>query len=82
MMTGFGMGFFGWISLVLIILTVVGIATLTIWFVTKLTENKASTSSDGGAQNKQDWREILKARYARGEITQEQYEAMRKSLQT
>jgi putative membrane protein len=68
-MMGFGMGF-GWVFMLLF-------WGVVIWLVYTLI-NAAQTKTQ---ENKQDNAvEILKKRYAKGEITKKQYEEMRKEL--
>ncbi len=65
---GFGMmGGFGLMGLLFNVLIVVGLVVLIVWAV------KRFSVSGGGPANAQSPREILQARYARGEITREQY---------
>ncbi len=65
----FGHGF-GWLFMVLVwVLVIVGIVTLIKW---------VATPSNPRGQTPL---EILKARYARGEIGKEEYERMRRELQ-
>jgi putative membrane protein len=74
-MHGFGMmGFFGgWIGLLFNLAILAGIVVLIVWAVRRFTGG-ASTPSF------QTPREILQARYARGEITREQYQQMLQDL--
>ncbi len=83
-MMGGGFGIFGLLMLIITIAVIVGIALLVIWLVRQF-------SSDGGAQGffrQQDKateaestpREILKKRYARGEISREEYQQMLSDL--
>jgi len=66
---GWGMGF-GWIFMILFwALILLGIVTLAKWVLT------AASGSSGKRPL-----EILKERYARGEITRDQYEQMRRDL--
>jgi len=71
---GFGMGF-GWIFW----LVVIGVA---IWAVIRLTSQNTQTRSDysDSGKNRETPLDILKKRYARGEITETEYEEMRKKL--
>jgi len=71
---GFGMGF-GWIFWLIII----GVA---IWAVVRLTNNSSThhTISGGSAIPQETPLDILKKRYARGEITEAEYKEMRKNL--
>jgi len=76
-MMGYGysmMGGFGWIGLIFNLLILIGIVVLIVWAVNRF-------SSGWNQSNKsQSPREILQARYARGEITREQYQQMMKDL--
>ena len=68
-MMGFGMGF-GWIfSLILI--------AIGIWFVFQATQNQRDKGSSLEDENPL---EILKRRYARGEISKTEYERMKNDL--
>jgi putative membrane protein len=69
---GWGMGF-GWILVVLFwILVIAGIVALARWlFYAQGTGSSGKRPLD-----------ILKERYARGEVTREQYEQMRRDLET
>ena len=78
MMTGFGMGF-GFLGLLLMVLFWGGLIALAIWLVRGLfnqTPQLPPSIINGGATAQQ----ILDARYARGEITKEQYELMKQDL--
>jgi putative membrane protein len=69
---GWGLGF-GWIFMILFWgLIILGIVALAKWLF----------SSAGSGASGKGTLEILKERYARGEITREQYEQMRKDLET
>jgi putative membrane protein len=83
MMHGFGFGGFGgfgWIgmiiNLVITILVVVGIIWLVVWMVRKGIPNHQVYPTSSHVSPK----EILQARYARGEITREQYQQMLEDL--
>ena len=71
MMGGFGgMGLFGGlIGLIFNLLILVGIVLLVVWAVKRFT----SSNTSSGIQTP---KEILQSRYARGEITREQYQQM------
>jgi putative membrane protein len=87
---GFGMGIFG---LLLMILFWGGLIALAVWLVSLLFPTAARTPegiSEGASSTKQpdnsnihspSAQEILKARYARGELTQEQYQQMLQTIQ-
>ena len=54
-----------------------GIIALIIWGVSRLTRRTDSGSSDSGKRNPLD---IAKERYAKGEISREEYEQLKKDL--
>ena len=72
---GFGMmGFFGgWIGMLVNLAILIGIVVLIVWAVKRFTGSSPSASA-------QSPREILQARYARGEINREQYQQMLQDL--
>jgi putative membrane protein len=74
-MHGFGgMGLFGgWIGLLFNLAIIIGIVILVVWAVKRFTSGGVSTGS-------QTPREILQARYARGEITRDQYQQILQDL--
>ncbi len=78
MMTGFGFGDFGtlgWIGMILnwviTIGLIVGVVLLIAWLVKRIDANGQAAR---GAPTTVSPREILQIRYARGEITREQYQ--------
>ena len=74
-MMGFGMmGGFGLIGLLFNALIVVGVVVLIVWAVRRFSTPGNQTSGSQSA------REILQARYARGELTREQYQQMLSDL--
>ncbi len=78
MMTGFGMGF-GLIGLLFMLLFWGGLIALGVWLVKALFSGGQRTPNVPLAPDA-DPREILARRYARGEITREQYEQMKRDL--
>jgi putative membrane protein len=68
-----GLGNFGWfgmvLGLIINIALIVGVVLLVIWLVGRVSGGAARGSNSGPSP-----REILQARYARGEITREQYQ--------
>lgn len=68
------MGAFGLIGLLFNLLLIVGVVVLVVWAVRRFTERGGQPSGGGSA------REVLQLRYARGEITREQYQEMLKDL--
>jgi len=75
MMAGYGITSAGWIVMVLFwVLFVAGLALLVVWLSrTAGARGESASSAQPGA--------ILKERYARGEITLEQYEQMRRRIE-
>lgn len=75
MMHGFGLSGYGWIwmilNLVITVAVIVGIVWFIIWLVRRSDSSGQSNLSAGSTP--QSPREILQSRYARGEITREQY---------
>ncbi len=85
MMGGYGFGTFGLIGMILnLIITVgliVGIVLLVVWLVRRLgAEGGALSLSHKPGQAAFSPREILQTRYARGEITREQYQQILSEL--
>ena len=73
-MMGFGMmGNFGLIGLIINVAIIVGIVVLVIWAIKRFTSGASNFNQTAGSQSP---REILQARYARGEITRDQYQQM------
>ena len=75
MMMGFGL-----IGLVLMVLFWVGLVLGAVWLVRALFISKQYPSQNLSADRQPSAREILDQRYARGEITREQYELMKSDL--
>lgn len=72
-----GFGSFGLIGLLFNLAIVIGIVVLIIWAVKRFTSGTTNWNQPSGNQSP---REILQARYARGEITREQYQQMLSDL--
>lgn len=74
---GYGMfgGQFMWVGMLLHLLLVVGVVLLIIWIIKKLTHPKTVSVDSSKAID------ILKERYAKGEITKEEYDGIKKDLQ-
>lgn len=72
MMGGYG---FGLIGLIFNIALIVGIVWLVVWAVRRFTSGAPGESSPGATP-----RDIVQVRYARGEITRDQYQEMLKDL--
>ena len=80
MMTGFGMGFAGIFGLIFTFLIFGGLILVVIWGAKSILGNNGSTQFSGNNHSPSS-RDILDNRYARGEITREQYELMKQDLQ-
>jgi len=77
MMTGFGMGF-GWFGFLIMAVFSVAIIAAALWFFSTLfPQNKQTTVGDMPETAVT----ILKKRYARGEISREEFEAMRHDIE-
>ena len=75
MMSGYGMGWFGGILMIVFwILILVGLIFLIKWLIQSTSRDK--TTGSGGNRSL----EILKERYARGEIDKEEFESKKKDL--
>ena len=75
MMGGYGFPFFGGIGMLLFgALIIAGIVLLVVWVA-----RDAGPSSDAASRGESPL-DILKVRYAKGEITREQFEEMRRDL--
>jgi len=69
------MGGFGWIGMVINFVILIGVIVLIVWAVERF-----FSGMKPGAKS-QTPREILQIRYARGEITREQYQQMMKDIE-
>ena len=78
-MMGFGMGL-GGIGLLIMLLFLGGLIFLAVWLVKTLFSGNANNQSSNHYSKNTDAREILAERYARGEITREQYEIMKQDI--
>ena len=78
MMGGFFGGGMGWTGIILsftfFILIIIGIILLIVWLVKRVTHSGTEVRKDTNALD------ILKKRYAKGEITKDQYESIKKDL--
>ena len=70
-------GVYGWIGLVANLVLWIGLILLAVWIVRKLFTNNRYIATGASLGNA---REILDQRYARGEITREQYEQMKADI--
>ena len=81
---GFGsMGIFGSIlSLVLSVGLIIGLVIFLVWAVRRMGADPKSYRANSSAENSsQSPLDILKLRYAKGEISQQEYQEMRKAIQ-
>jgi putative membrane protein len=78
-MMGMGLGF-GMFGLLFMVLFWGGLIALAIWLVSVLFPISSRRRTTPGADQPQSPREILDTRYARGEISREEYELMKQDL--
>lgn len=78
MMLGVGMGF-GLLGLVLMALFWIGIIAAVVWIARSIFSNGQQGFFPSGSA-KENPRDILDRRYARGEITREQYDLMKQEI--
>jgi len=78
-MMGFGMGF-GGIGLLVMLLFWGGLIFLAVWLVKTLFSSNSNNRPTSDQGKNTTALEILAQRYARGEITREQYELMKQDL--
>ncbi|MBU0515903.1 MAG: SHOCT domain-containing protein [Proteobacteria bacterium] len=72
----FGMGWLGWIMMIVFWgLIIAGLVVLIRWLLT-------SSRQSGGGRSVGRALDILKERYARGEITKDEFESMKKDIQS
>lgn len=75
---GYGMyGGFGWMGM-LVCLAIIVLVVLAIVFIVKALFNRSSNAKSSSVQNRS--MDILNERFARGEITKEEYDLIRKDL--
>jgi putative membrane protein len=80
-MMGFGFGY-GWIMMVIFWVVVIGLAVLLLSLLfPRITHNITGNGTPQRTGALESPMEILKQRYARGEITKEQFEQMRHDLE-
>ena len=77
MMTGFGMGM-GWFGFLMMAIFWIGLIAATVWLFSNLFPQNAQTSAGNAPESPTT---ILKKRYARGEISKEEFEAIRQDLE-
>jgi len=81
-MGNFGYGSFGWIGMILgLVITIgviVGLVLLVVWAVRRMSGNSTQSASQIGSG--QSARDIAQARYAKGEISREEYQQILSDL--
>ena len=77
--TGLGMGIGGWLGMLGFVLLIIGAVVLVAWLVGRVAPTSQGTSPRPPGQ---DAVEILQARFARGEITRDEYLAAKQTLET
>ena len=80
MMWGYGTGLAGWLGMIGMVVLMIGVIVLIVWLITR---TGAATTAQGPAVTPQasDPFELLRSRFARGEITEEEYRAAKKVLE-
>jgi putative membrane protein len=80
-MMGFGFGGFGMVYMLIFWVVIIGLA---VWLLTRLfpagTDRVASGAQARRSAGKESALDILQMRYARGEISQREYEQMRRDI--
>ncbi len=76
--TGLGFGIGGWLGMLGFVLLIVGVVVLVAWLVRRTEPGSQPSSS---RQEGQDALEILRVRFAKGEITRDEYLATRQTLE-
>ena len=77
MMTGFGMGF-GGLWMILVWLVIIGGG---IWLLATLFPRQHTNGANTSKQSDESALAILQQRYARGELTRQEFEAIRRDLE-
>jgi putative membrane protein len=72
---GYGMGWFGWIFMIVFWIAVIGGVVLLVRWI------GLPTDKGRGPQSQESALDILKKRYAKGEISKEEYERIKKDIQ-
>jgi putative membrane protein len=70
-------GLYGWLGLAVNLVFWIGLILLAVWIVRKLFAGSSAVQAGASPSSA---REILDMRYARGEITHEQYEQMKADI--
>lgn len=81
MMTGYGWGGWGWLPMILFWVVLIGLA---VWAIARLfpqITNPPPSAPGQGTRSNESAAEILKRRYAGGEISKAEYEEMRRTLE-
>ncbi len=74
-------GFSGWMMMLFMVLFWVVIVGLAVWLLSALFPRPPAHDDGHHAHRSDSVSEILKQRYARGELTREEYEQMRQDLE-
>ena len=81
MMMGYGFGAFGWMFMIIFWVIIIGLG---FWLVARIfpqvTNTLSSTNARGQNQREESGLEIIKRRYALGEITETEYQEIRQTL--
>lgn len=77
---GLGFGIGGWLGMIGFMLLVVGVVVLVAWLIGRAEPSTASTAAPRPVGP--DPVEVLRMRFARGEITRDEYLAVKQALET
>lgn len=80
--SGLGFGLGGWLGFIGCALFVVGAVLLIAWAITRLTGSAQGSAQPAGVTTGPDAIELLRQRFARGEITAEEFASAKQVLET
>lgn len=78
---GFGFGMGGWLWMLGGVLLLVGVVVLIVWLIGRAGQTSHAAGTPGTRPANEDAAEILRLRFARGEITADEYAAARRTLE-
>lgn len=78
--SGLGWGLGGWLGMLGMLAVIVGIVVLVVWLVSRATQS-AQPQGPGAPGQQPDAMELLRLRFARGEITADEYQAAKNVLE-
>lgn len=78
---GLGFGAGGWLMMLGGILLVIGVVVLIVWAIGKVAQTSQGGQAQASAPAPSDAVEVLRLRFARGEMTADEYTAARQTLE-